>query len=136
MSSQDAAYCIRVGVYSLRPRYEIATVAFHEKSILSPVVVFVVGCPRFFQQPVVLAMRVQYGASAHHVARSAEHLGQAAHRDIGVLKNVDVQEVPDGVIDDDRKVVTVGQSSDHCEVWGFQQRVSWKLAEESENPLP
>lgn len=54
--------------------------------------------------------------SSHNVTVAAENLSQAADNDVSVRKHINVQEVPDGLIDNHIKVIFVGQVADALKI--------------------
>lgn len=50
--------------------------------------------------------------STHDVAITTEHLGKATDNDVGIGQNMDVQEIANGLIDDNCKIESVCKSTD------------------------
>ena len=72
---------------------------------------------------------------AHYVAIPTENLRKATHNDIGKWQDMNVDEIANGFIHDDEKVVLVSQRSDSQQVRGLQQRVSREFAEQGKISL-
>lgn len=70
--------------------------------------------------------------AAHHVAIAAEDLREAAHYNVRMRHHVDIQEVANSFVYNNRKVEMIRQSTNPGQIWAFQKRVSWEFAEQGQ----
>lgn len=72
-----------------------------------------------------------HSPSSHDIAITTEHLGKTADNDISVREDIDIEEVPNGFVDDHVEVIFVSKTPDALEIGGSQKRVSREFREES-----
>lgn len=67
--------------------------------------------------------------AAHHVAIATEDLREATHYNVCMLHHMDIQEVANGFIYNNRKIKSIRKSTNPGQIRAFQKRVSWEFAE-------
>ena len=85
------------------------------------------------ERSVVAPARVQHKAAAHDVRVAAEDLAEAAHDDVCVRQDLDIDEVAEGLVDDDEEVVLVCELAQPWQVRGAKERVRGELGEEGQD---
>jgi hypothetical protein len=66
---------------------------------------------------------------AHDITISTEYFSKTAHDDIGTVEDMDIDKIPDRLVDDDCKFIFIGELTNSFQIGCYKEGIRWKFAE-------
>lgn len=132
MSEQNFANGLCVDVDACDSADKVPAVALEEHAVFFKVVVFVIFTQDVLEQMVVSALRIEDSSSTHDIGVTGKDFGQTRNNYVCMGKDVYVEKVANGLVDDNGKVVLVGKATYTDKIGSFEKGVAGEFAKEGE----